>query len=82
MASDIDDICFNVYEQIIEMSRLWRFEDKLKIPTYEDVEILLDRMIEQVRKAPTPISIESGGLLVKRTDDMIDVYVHAGEIRK
>jgi hypothetical protein len=67
-----------VYESILETQRQWRFDGVLKRPTYEDVATLLDRMIEQVRKSPGSISIESGGILVKRTDNMIDVYVHAG----
>jgi hypothetical protein len=79
---DLNFIYFNAYEQILEMNRLWRFDGQVKLPTYEDVCGLLDKMIDQVRKSPTPISIESGGLLVKQTDDMIDVYVHAGAVRK
>lgn len=81
-SNDLEDIYFNAYEQIAEIGCLWRFDGEAKIPTYEDVRGLLERMISEVRKAQTPISIESGHLLVKATDDMIDVYIHAGGVRK
>jgi hypothetical protein len=70
-----------VYEHVVANDWEWRFDGNKQRPSYEDVTILLDRMVEQVRKSPTPISIESGGILVKRTDEYVDVYVFAGGIK-
>ena len=77
----LTDLTLDVYERILESDRQWRIDGIKQRPSYEDVEILLERMIEQVRKSPTPISIESGGILVKNTDGIIDIYCYAGEAK-
>lgn len=74
-----DIIYQNVYDQLSKLERTWkRFGDSARIPSYEEVKSVVDSMIELVRDSPESISVESGGILVKRTDDYIDVYVHAG----
>ncbi len=78
---ELDEIYQKVYSAVLENDWNWRFKDERRRPTYEDVVALVDNMVEQVKKSPTSISIESGGILVKRTDDYIDVYVHAGGIK-
>lgn len=77
----LDDIYQRVYSTSLENDWKWRIDGIRLRPTYEDVVILVDRMIEQVKKSPTSISIECGGILVKRTDDYTDVYVFAGGIK-
>lgn len=75
----ITDIAQRVYESILESGRKWRIDDIKQRPSYDDVELLVARMIDQVRRSPTPISVASGGILVQRVDNYIDVYVHCGE---
>lgn len=77
----MDEIYRCVYEHVLQHDWKWRISGTRVVPTYEDVCKLVDRMTDQVRKSQGSISIESGGLLIKRTDDYIDVYVHAGGIK-
>lgn len=78
MKSDLCDVYQRVYEQLLESDRVWQFDGFKALPTLEDVQLLVDNMIKNVRETPGSISVESGGILVKRTDDYIDVYVHIG----
>ena len=73
-----DDIVFAVYEHALAHGWRWRINGDLMPPTLDDVRKLLENNSSQVRKSPTSISVEVGGVLIKRTDDYIDVYVHAG----
>jgi hypothetical protein len=77
----LDEIYQKVYNAALENNWQWRFNDGKRRPSYEDVTMLVDSMIQQVKKSPTSISIESGGILVKRTDDYTDVYVFAGGLK-
>lgn len=76
-----EEVYQRVYSAALENDWKWRFNGVRRRPTYEDVVLLVDRMVEQVRKSPNSISIESGGILVKRTDDYTDVYVFAGGVK-
>lgn len=78
---DLDSIIHQVYEHAIASNWQWRFDKVLRRPSYEDVEEFVKRLIAEVQKSQQSISIESGGLLVKRTDDYIDIYVHVGGIK-
>lgn len=81
-SSSLDNIYKYVHAQLIESGRTWRrFGESESPPNYENVKSVIDGMIAMVREASGSISIESGGILVKRTDDYIDVYVHAGGIK-
>ena len=77
----MNNIIQQVYEHAVANDWKWRFDNGLRRPSYEDVETFLTRIIDQVRKSTTSISVESGGILVKRTEDYIDVYVHAGGLK-
>lgn len=80
-ATDLQDICHHVYEQAVAHDWQWRFDGVLRRPSYEDVEMLLIRIIDEVRKSPTSVSIETGGILVKRSDAHIDIYTHSGSLK-
>ena len=57
----------------------WRINGELRLPSRGELKIALDDMVQVVRDSPESISIELGSLLVKRSDDDIEVYVHVGE---
>lgn len=78
----LEDLAFYVYELLIAEEHKWRIDGELVIPTYEDVKLLLKRIIDQVRKSTTPISVETGGLLVKVSDGHIDVYINVGAVNE
>lgn len=73
------------YDYLIEFMLLrnlkWKFKDGLRIPTRAEVRLLVDECIETVQESDESISIEIGGLLIKRSNDYIDVYVHVGAIK-
>ncbi len=80
--SDLDTIYKYVHTQLVESGRIWhKFGEEPGLPTYDNVKSVIDSMIAMVRETSGSISVESGGILVKRTDDYIDVYVHAGGIK-
>ena len=80
--SDLDNIYKYVHTQLVESGRIWRkFGESPGLPAYDNVKSVIDSMIAIVKGTPGSISVESGGILVKRTDDYIDVYVHAGGIK-
>lgn len=58
--------------------RNWKIDGRLTRPTHDDVTRLVMAMIEDLNKQGYD-SIESGGILVKRDGNMIDIYVHVGE---
>lgn len=81
-SSELDNIYRHAHEQLVAMGRTWRkFGEEPKLPEYENVKSVIDSMIALVRESPDSISVESGGILVKRTDDYIDVYIHAGGVK-
>lgn len=78
MLSDED---FNhLAEYILLRNIQWRIDNKKRLPTRAELKVVLDDCIRTVRESPESISVEIGGLLVKRTDDHIDVYVHVGDM--
>jgi len=58
----------------------WKIGGVLRRPTRAEIEIALDDMARTVQESEHSILVQVGSLLVKRTDDNIDVYVHAGVI--
>lgn len=60
-------------------NRQWKIDGRLAHPTQDDVNRLIAAMVDDVRKMGYD-SIESGGILVKRDGDHVDVYVHVGEL--
>lgn len=72
------DINF-VHEVLVRSGRQWKFDGKLREPTYEDVEEFVQGMFKDISEGDYD-SIESGGILLKRDGDKIDLYVHLGEI--
>lgn len=72
----------SVYEHSIANEWRWKIDGERRLPTYDDVKLLVEDIIKQVAKSPTSISVEIGGILVKRTDDYVDVYLFAGGIKR
>lgn len=70
----------HLYEYFLLRDIQWSIHGEHRIPTKEEMLILLEDCVNTVRGAPESISVEIGGLLVKRTDTKLDVYVHAGEL--
>lgn len=69
-----------VYDQLLAQEHKWRINGELQVPHFAVVNETLQKLIDYVKKSPTPISIEQGGILVKSSDGHIDVYVYAGEV--
>jgi len=77
----LNDEDFNhLAEYILLRNIKWRIDGKKRLPTRAELKTVLDDMVRTVRESGESISVEIGGLLVKRTDDHIDVYVHVGEM--
>jgi hypothetical protein len=79
--TNLEDIYQLVYEHVLANGWQWRIDGDKQRPTFEDVVKLVDNMMDTVRKTSGSISIESGGILIKRTDGYIDVYLFAGGIK-
>jgi hypothetical protein len=58
----------------------WKINGELRRPSRTEVEIALDDMIRVVQESDESILVEIGSLLVKRSDQHIDIYVHAGAL--
>lgn len=71
----------DIYERLLAAERKWKINGLFLIPSYADVEKVVNELVTQVRRSPTSISVELGGILVKRSDDHIDIYVWAGEAK-
>lgn len=77
----LNDEDFNCLTEFILLRNIqWRIEGKKRLPTRAELKLVLNDCIRTVRESPESISVEIGGLLVKRTDEHIDVYVHAGDM--
>lgn len=70
----------HLYEYFLLRDIKWCIHGERRIPSKVEMLILLEDCINTVRDAPESISVEIGGLLVKRTDAKLDIYVHAGEL--
>lgn len=73
----ISDDVFSVMSQ--HTNRKWKIDGDLVYPNFDDVQRLIEAMANDIRTAGYD-SIESGGILVKKDGDKIDVYVHIGEL--
>lgn len=62
-------------------NRQWKIDGRLAQPTQDDVNRLIAAMVDDIRTMGYD-SIESGGILVKRDGNLVDVYVHVGEINE
>lgn len=68
----------NAYDMLTRYAkRTWKIDGRQSEPTPDDVNRLVAAMVEDIRTQGYD-SIESGGILVKRDGDWIDIYVHAG----
>lgn len=78
MKSLVDDL----YKYFTEHYYEWKIDSVYRTPTKDELARLLTAMYTDVRDSVGSISVESGRLLVKRTDGHVDVYVHVGEIKE
>jgi hypothetical protein len=76
---DSEDLDFLV-EFFLLRNIKWKINGELRRPTRTEVEIALDDMIRVVQESDESILVEIGSLLVKRSDQHIDIYVHAGAL--
>jgi hypothetical protein len=68
----------NAYDMLTKYARrTWKIDGRQAEPTRDDVNRLIEAMVKDIREQGYD-SIESGGILVKRDGDWIDIYVHAG----
>ncbi len=68
-----------VHSILSDKGHKWKINGKRVDPTFDDVDNMLKLMYEDISKGDYD-SIESGGILLKRDGDKIDLYVHLGEI--
>lgn len=73
----IYDDAFNIIAQYTK--RQWKIDGRLAHPSFDDVSRLMSMMIDDVQKTGYD-SIESGGIMIKKDGNKIDVYVHIGEL--
>lgn len=76
----LDDVVAEAYDMILQNDIKWIINGASQRPLYEDVEALIKRMVELVEKTKESINVETAGVLVKRTDNKIDIYVKAGSL--
>lgn len=72
----IDNI-FTVISQFT--SHKWKINGVLVYPSFDDVQQLVELMSCDIETSGYD-SIESGGILIKKSGGKTDVYVHLGEI--
>lgn len=73
----------HITDYLIMRGYQWKVGGKLRFPTEEQVAKLLEMCFDEVRRGAQDqemVSVEIGGLLVKKTDNKIDIYLHAGEV--
>ena len=75
----LSDSVFEIISQYTD--RKWKIDGNLLYPTFDDVDRLLGLMAKEL-EAKDYDSIESGGILIKRDRDKLDVYVHLGELNE
>lgn len=67
------------HDIFVEQGYLWKVGADRKIPTEEDIEATLDKMMEVLDNDPESGSIEVGRLLVQKTDQGYAIYIHLGD---
>lgn len=70
-----------IYNVFKVNGRRWKIDGELREPTVNDIEELVNNIFEDIGKTDYD-SVESGGILIKRDGDNIDVYVHLGELHE
>lgn len=68
-----------IQDILTDVGRRWKIDGRLAEPTIDDVERLVRNMFKDICGTDYD-SIESGGILLKKDGDKIDVYVHLGEL--
>jgi len=60
--------------------RKWKIAGKTRTPTIAEIRQLVEHFVDTIRESEESLSIEIGGLLIKRSDDFIDIYAHVAEL--
>jgi len=76
-----DEQALFIHEVLVRSGHRWKINGVKTEPSIEDVEELIHHMRSDMFST-TYDSIESGGMLMKRDGDKIDVYVHLGELNE
>lgn len=76
-----DEQALFVHEFLTRAGHRWKINGVKIEPSIEDVEELIKKMRKDLESSDYD-SIESGGILIKRDRDKLDVYVHLGELRE
>lgn len=74
-----DEQALFVNEVLVRTGHRWKINGVKMQPSIEDVEELIRSMRKDISESDYD-SIESGGILLKKDGDKIDVYVHIGEL--
>lgn len=83
MEFDLDKTCQQVHKQLLASGAIWRrFGDKPSAPTLENVKDVVTSMLAMVCDSKDSLSVETGSILVKRTSNYIDIYVHCGGFKE
>lgn len=59
----------------------WRINGELVTPTVEDIDAMLNELTD-VKHGTDYVSVESGKLLIKRSEGRTDLYVHISELEE
>ena len=68
-----------LYEFYTQNTR-WKVDGKFVEPTEDDIGKVLDRLAEAVYDGEENTQAQTGGILVKKQDGHVDVYLHLGEL--
>jgi hypothetical protein len=77
------DIAEQIYGKFLMDYRRWSVNGELKVPEPDDIVRVLDRAKEALYaedQQDGATLLFSGGLVIKRQDPHLDVYVHFGDL--
>lgn len=66
----------------VKRGYLWKIGGDRHIPTEQDIQTTLDKMVEVLENDPDSDTIEVGRLLVQKTEQGYAIYIHLGDIPK
>ena len=65
----------------VETGRRWKIGGAMLTPTEKDIEQALDAAAKMLYDEEVGSSLSVGGLIIEKTDNGFDAYVHVGEFR-
>ncbi len=78
--SSASDLAHDIHMHFITHGFIWNYEDDPRTPSPEEIEEALEILETRLEDEPAGTTIFGGRLVVSKSEDHLDVYVHFGEI--